>query len=642
MKRLFALFLVVFLAAGASFGQNQDVVSVTVVPPAVPLKAGQATPFTIELTIRSPYHINAETPLEDFLIGTSIGFDAPSGVTYRKIVFPPAEVRKLDLSPNPLAIYEGKVVVSAEIVIDSEFASREIVIAGRVTYQACDNQSCLPPTDVSFSRNVAVDTGRPPAVPKVAAAPATTSAPPVPKPETVVAEPPPAATQSAEAKPEDVSSPAGAPKPAAKTTPFDQKGLLLIFIGAFFGGLALNLTPCIYPLIPITISYFGGQAEGKKGSLVLHSVLYVVGMAITYSVLGSIAAFTGSLFGAALQIPAVLIGVAAVMVLLALSMFNVYEIRVPAFLNKFAGGSQKGYFGTVFMGLTCGIIAAPCIGPFVLGLLTYVGNRGNVLLGFSLFFVLALGLGVPFLLLGIFSGSLNKLPRSGAWMVWVRTIFGFVLLAMAVYFLKSVFPDPLFYGLAMALVFLIAGIYLAWIEPTKGSGKAFAAVRNIFGVIFFVLALVAAAGGIRGYLDKEVGARLQSLSAGEVAAAADRIAWMPYSDEAVEKAKAAGKPVFIDFYADWCIPCKELDNQTFNQPEVIALSRDFVMLKGDLTVGTDPKVKAMYAKFGVKGVPTLVFLAADGREMAELRGTGFENKEVFMPKMQKTLDAGKE
>jgi thiol:disulfide interchange protein DsbD len=425
------------------------------------------------------------------------------------------------------------------------------------------------------------------------------------------------------------------------TTPFDQKGLFIIFIGAFFGGLALNLTPCIYPLIPITISYFGGQAEGKKGSVILHSVIYVVGMAVTYSILGSLAAFTGSLFGAALQIPAVLIGVAAIMVLLALSMFNVYEIRVPAFLNKIAGGSQKGYFGTFFMGLTCGIIAAPCIGPFVLGLLTYVGNRGNVLLGFSLFFVLALGLGVPFLLLGIFSGSLKKLPRSGAWMVWVRTIFGFILLAMAVYFLKSVFPNPLFYSLAMALVFLIAGIYLAWIEPTKGSGKAFFYTRNVFGIVFLVLALVTAVGGIKSYLDEEIAARLQAVSAQGGAVAADAIAWQPYSDEALEAAKLQGKPVFIDFYADWCIPCKELDKLTFNQPEVVRLSREFVMLKGDLTVGTDPKVKAMYAKFRVKGVPTLVFLGGDGRELAELRGTGFEKKEVFLPKMQKTLEAGK-
>jgi len=630
MKRLFALVLFIALAAGTAAAQGQDVVSVKVVPPAGPLTAGKAYPFSLELTIRSPYHINAEQPLEDFLIGTSLELKPQPGVTFGKIVFPPYEMRKLDLSPNPLAIYEGKIIVTAEAALGADFKGPDLVIEGKVTYQACDNASCLPPSDIAFSSKApggGAESGG--GVAGQAAGAATTTVAAVePKPEAV--------------KAEDVLIPADKPQPAAKTTtPFDQKGLFLIFIGAFFGGLALNLTPCIYPLIPITISYFGGQAEGKKGSVILHSVIYVVGMAATYSILGSIAAFTGSLFGAALQIPAVLIGVAAVMVLLALSMFNVYEIRVPAFMNKFAGGSQKGYFGTFFMGLTCGIIAAPCIGPFVLGLLTYVGNRGNVLLGFSLFFVLALGLGIPFLLLGIFSGSLNKLPRSGAWMVWVRTIFGFILLAMAVYFLKSVFPNPLFYSLAMALVFLIAGIYLAWIEPTKGSGKAFFYTRNVFGIIFFVLALVTAAGGVKGYLDEEIAARLQTVSAQGGTVASDTIAWQPYSDEAVEAAKLQGKPVFIDFMADWCIPCKELDKFTFSRPEVVALSRNFVMLKGDLTVGTDPKVKAMYAKFGVKGVPTLVFIGADGVELADLRGTGFEKKEVFLPKLQKTFDAGK-
>jgi thiol:disulfide interchange protein DsbD len=647
MKRLSTLVLFVVLAA---LGQGQDVVSVKVVPPANLLKPGQAAPFTLELTIRPPYHINAEQPLDDFLVGTSIEFKPVEGATFGKIVFPPSELRKLDLSPNPLAIYEGKVTVAAEVVLAAGFKGAELPIEGKVAYQACDNLSCLPPTDAAFAAKVAVAGGKTEAeTPARAAAPAPKEA----KPEAVQTAPaesktgeikpaaPPAAAEKPAATGGDVLVPAPTAQPAAKTaTPFDQKGLLLIFVGAFFGGLALNLTPCIYPLIPITISYFGGQAEGKKGSLILHSILYVIGMAITYSILGSIAAFTGSLFGAALQIPAVLIGVAAVMVLLALSMFNVYEIRMPAFLNRIAGGSQKGYFGTVFMGLTCGIIAAPCIGPFVLGLLTYVGNRGNVLLGFSLFFVLALGLGIPFLLLGIFSGSLNKLPRSGAWMVWVRTIFGFILLAMAVYFLKSVFPNALVYSLAMALVFLIAGIYLAWLEPTKGSGKAFFYTRNVFGIVFFVLALVAASGGIKGYLDEEIAAKLQG-AAGTGTVAADAVAWQPYSDEAVETAKAQGKPVFIDFMAAWCIPCKELDKLTFSRPEVIALSRSFVMLKGDLTVGTDPKVKAMYAKFGVKGVPTLVFIGADGVELTDLRGTGFEKMEVFLPKLQRTLEAGK-
>jgi thiol:disulfide interchange protein DsbD len=470
------------------------------------------------------------------------------------------------------------------------------------------------------------------------------TAPAVPEKETKTAEPAPQvsvpepkkdAPPSADAKPVPAAAPAGG-------IDFGNKGLPLIFLLVFLGGLALNLTPCIYPLIPITISYFGGQAEGKKGGAVLHSFVYVFGMAMTYSILGVVAAFTGSLFGVALTYPPVLVAIALIMLALSLSMFDVYEFRMPAFLNKAAGTSKKGYFGTFFMGLTVGIIAAPCIGPFVLGLLTYVGNKGNVFLGFSLFFILALGLGVPFLFLGIFSGSINKIPRSGAWMVWVRKIFGFILVAMAIYFLKTLFPNPLAYDLTMAVTLLLAGIYMAWIEATPAKGKVFPFVRNVIGVIFFVLAVYTAVTGVQGYVDARMTETLKSINAAGGRVTLNAVDWQPYSEEALAAALKTGKPVFIDSTADWCIACHELDAKTYSQPAIIEASRKFIMLRADLTLNNDEKVKAFYKKYAAKGCPTLIFLKPGGEEINELRGVGFEDKDVFLAKMKKALaESGK-
>jgi thiol:disulfide interchange protein DsbD len=283
------------------------------------------------------------------------------------------------------------------------------------------------------------------------------------------------------------------------------------------------------------------------------------------------------------------------------------------------------------MGLTVGIVAAPCIGPFVLGLLTYVGNRGNPILGFSLFFVLALGMGIPFLVLGLFSGSLRRLPRSGAWMVWVRKIFGFILLAMALYFLRSLFPCALYYQLALAMMMLLAGIYLAWIDPVPAAGKAFAFVRNIVGVLFFVAALYLAVTGLQsGFGNASMNA------AGRVSI--ENIRWIPYSDAMLNQAALEAKPVFIDFYADWCAPCKELDADTFAAPEVIERSRKFIMLKADLTSTGNPQVESLRQKYQARGVPTLIFLKPGGEEIANLRGTGFESKDIFLDKMKRALE----
>jgi thiol:disulfide interchange protein DsbD len=286
------------------------------------------------------------------------------------------------------------------------------------------------------------------------------------------------------------------------------------------------------------------------------------------------------------------------------------------------------------MGLTVGVVAAPCIGPFVLGLLTYVGDRGNVLLGFWMFFVLALGLGVPFLFLAVFSGSVNRLPRAGAWMVWVRKIFGFILVAMAVYFLQPLFRDPLLYGLTMALLLAVAGIHLAWIEPTKTEGKAFPIIRNLVGIAFFIVALLFAQVGIKD----SINSRLADLASRQGGVSSLRaIQWQAYEEARIRQAAQDGRPVFIDFYADWCIPCHELDNKTFSDSEVAALSKRFLMVKADLTSSADPLAGKLRKQYDIPGVPTLVFLGEDGRERAALRVSGFIDKKKFLERMNRAL-----
>lgn len=627
----FFLALFLFVLTFSFAWDGGPTVGVKVIGPAEPFAPGAERTIFIEVAIYPPFHINSHLPSDEFLVPTSLDLRAQEGVRVVKAEYPAGELKKFIFSESPLSVYEGTIRIAVTLAVASDFSAREVRVEGSLGYQACDYNSCLAPDEAGFSEKYPV------AVPEAAAQ---TQSPPAPS---AAVNPKPAAPAAvlAPKEPSQASSSGGAPaavEPGA-VVPVSQglkgKGLFLSFLLVFLGGLALNLTPCIYPLIPITISYFGGQAGGKKGSLLGHALVYVLGMALTYSVLGVIASFTGSLFGAALQYPPVLIVIAAIMVALALSLFDLYEIRMPGFLSNLAGTSRRGLFGTLFMGLTVGIVAAPCIGPFVLGLLTYVGDRGSVLLGFGLFFILALGLGLPFLFLALFSGAISRLPRSGSWMVWVRKIFGFVLLAMGVYFLQPLFPDPLTYNLTLALTMLVAGVYMAWIEPTKSGGKAFAVVRNLVGLAFFIVSLVLASAAIRAQIEHSVAQRALR-NGGETNA----VSWSAYDPEAVTRAALERKPVVIDFFADWCIPCKELDKSTFSAREVVELSARFLMLKADLTSSRSPLSRDLTKRFRIKGVPTLVFLDATGKELPQLRAVGFIDRAGLLERLRKAL-AGK-
>lgn len=386
--------------------------------------------------------------------------------------------------------------------------------------------------------------------------------------------------------------------------------LFLTLIGVFFGGIALNLTPCVYPLIPITASYFGGRSGAERqGYLLIHGVLYILGISFMNSTLGVIAALTGKLMGSLLQHPAVLIFVSSVFLLMALNFFGFWELRIPAFLSPVISKSHTGYAGSLFMGLTLGIVAAPCIGPFIIGLLTMVAQKGDPLFGFLIFFTLSLGLGLPLFILSIFAGNMSKLPRSGEWLLWIRNFFGWIMLAMAAYFIKPIFPWREMGTYILVIVVFASGVHLGFLNKIGQNLRVFVFIKRTVGIFAIVFSVFLA---------------LSILLQGP------GVSWKQYSQVSLSEAKESGKPVIIDFYADWCTPCRNLERKTFHDRRVVKESEKFLMIKVDLTKKGDPDPVQLLDKYHVKGVPTVIFLDSGGNEIKELRILDFMPAEEFL------------
>ncbi len=390
---------------------------------------------------------------------------------------------------------------------------------------------------------------------------------------------------------------------------FTNYGIALRVILAFFIGLALNLTPCVYPLVPITVSYFGGQTSSRSRNLALVGT-YGLGMVAMYSSLGIVAALGGGFLGALRGHPLV-IGLMALLILaMALSQFGLWEPRLPSRLTTAAGKTRTGLTGTFFMGLTTGVLAASCLLPVVAALMAYVSKSGSLSYGLAIFIPLGLGLAAPLLVLALFSGAISRLPAAGTWLVWVRKLFGVLLVLAALWVAKDLIGEQA-YRLGMVLVAAGGGVYLALLEPGGDSRRANLIKTCLGGALL-------------------VGAALFlwfSWPSAPVGGA--KIAWQPLSAEALQQAKAANKPVLLDFQADWCTYCQLMEKTTYSDPRVVERSKKFVALRLDVTKPT-PQKRAIMRALKVRGLPTVVFFNRQGRPMVELNLSGYRNAASFL------------
>lgn len=389
------------------------------------------------------------------------------------------------------------------------------------------------------------------------------------------------------------------------------RGPLYAALTAFVGGLLVCLTPCVYPMVAITVSVFGARTETSRGRAMWLSTAFVLGIAAMFTPLGLIAGLTGSLFGSALSNPWVTIFIAIVFLGLAASMFGAFEFMLPSGLtNRLAQVGGGGYGGAFLIGLVSGLVAAPCTGPVLTGILLWIGKTRSAGLGSLVLFAFSIGLGVPFWLVGTFA---VKLPRAGRWMLWTKSFFGIVLSVLALYFLENVLrplsrlahwgdSQPLW---AAGLV--LGGILVGAIHLSFDSGRL-VRLRKAVGI------LSAISGSV--------------LLVAWLEAPRGQLSWEHSEATATQRASNEAKPLLLDFTAEWCGACKELARHTFADPTVMREASRFVAVQVDATSDDDPTVDQIKDKYRVVGLPTVILLGANGQERARI--TEFMPPEQFL------------
>jgi len=543
------------------------------------------------------------------------------GVALGQFEMPTPDIKKDSIKPDgsfgDVAVYHGFVDLDVPLVRSNTGATTVELIA---RYQGCaDRGICYPPQQQVFTLDLP------------AAAGATTVA---------------------------LTTPTPTPDSSATVTQSEQDqiaGLLAdgsyaLIIATFFGiGLLLAFTPCVFPMIPILSGIIAGHGDNitTRKAFTL-SLVYVIAMAITYTIAGMLVGLFSVNLATTLQQPGWLIAFALIFIALAMSMFGFFELQLPSSLqsrltemsNRQKGGS---YTGVAIMGLLSALIVGPCLAPPLAGALIFISQTGDAVLGGAALFAMGMGMGVPLLLIGASAGKF--LPRAGAWMDAVKAVFGVLLLAVALTMFERLVPTyipNMAIMLAWGLLLVVSGIYMGALEPLREGSSGWRRLWKGLGLAVVVYGTTFLLGAALGSKDTVQPLRGMFASGGAGAGSAEQqVMWRKIKtvddlQRELALARSAQRTVMLDFYADWCTYCKQMERQTFSDPTVAGLMSRMVLLKADVTKQDDAD-KALQDHIGIPAPPAMIFWTAGGEEIRHLRLLGFKGPEPFAQHLDEAL-----
>ncbi len=614
---LLAALLGVVLAAPQAQAQGSQPFRASVRLPEAGTPAGSTQTLEVTFHIPEGHYLYRDK--------TGIQVTAQRGVQAGEAVLPTALTHQDKFTGSEKEIYNATFTATVPLRVDPDARPGRVPLVVSVSWQGCNDQLCYFPTTreetVEFEITAAPGNGRP-----AAAAADTRSV---------------AAT--------------GSPQEPARGGLADfgrarERGSLWMYLAAFLGGILTSLTPCVLPIVPLTITVIGARGATRARSFAL-SLVYVLGIAFTYSTLGVLAATTGALFGNLFQSTWFLIGAIALFVLLAFGLFGAYELQLPAGLrNRLMAKQGSGWGGIFLMGLVAGLVASPCVGPVLVGVLAFIAQTGSVLFGFTLLFTFALGMGVLFLVVGTFSAEIKRMP-SGPWMTAIENGLGVLMLGVAFYYLW-VLLEPFPFALLLGTSLVVGGVFLGAFLRLDGEGVGWGAkVRKALGILLVASGLYLFVGALitQGvFLPSLAGPPGRGAApAGEVVpgreegidSAAAGVVWSDDLEAALLLASMERKPVIIDFTADWCVACQELDHYTFSDPAVVAAFREFILVRIDLTDSASQANQRYQREYAIFGLPSVTFLTPEGKRLAELTVTGFVKAPEFLTLLARAREA---